>query len=71
MKHPQALLGAQRVTDLAVNVVLPWFWSRAVAGRNETMKARVEHRYFAWPRGEDNAVLRAARQRLLGAPGRP
>jgi hypothetical protein len=66
MSEAQPLLGARRVTDLAVNVILPWFWMRAVAGKTAPMKQIAEHRYFAWPRAEDNAVLRLARQRLLG-----
>ncbi|MBI3879911.1 MAG: DUF2851 family protein [Verrucomicrobia bacterium] len=63
---PQALLGAPRATDLAVNVVLPWLWARADAGRNAAARAQVEARYFAWPAAEDNTVLKRARQRLLG-----
>lgn len=66
---PQPLLGATRLTDLAVNAVLPWLWVRSVEGRNETLRAELERRYFGWPAAEDNAVLRLARQRLLG--GRP
>ncbi len=66
---PQPLLGQQRVTDLAVNVVLPWLWTRAVAGKNETILSEIEKRYAAWPAAEDNAVLRLARQRLLGRSG--
>jgi hypothetical protein len=66
MPKPQPLLGSRRVTDLAVNVILPWFWMRAAAGRGEEMQRTAEHRYFAWPNAEDNAVLRLARQRLLG-----
>ena len=66
MKKPQPLLGEQRVTDLAVNVILPWLWTRAVAGKNEKLRAEIEHRYAVWPAAEDNAVLRLARQRLLG-----
>jgi len=62
----QPLLGATRVTDLAMNVVLPWLWVRAVEGRNETLRQEMERRYYAWPRAEDNAILRLARQRLLG-----
>lgn len=62
----QPLLGTTRVTDLAVNVVLPWLWVRAVEGRNEALRADLERRYFAWPAAEDNAILRLARQRLLG-----
>jgi hypothetical protein len=66
LKKPQPLLGAARITDLAVNVVLPWLWVRATEGKNEKLQHRIEHRYFAWPPAEDNSVLRLARQRLLG-----
>jgi Protein of unknown function (DUF2851) len=66
LKKPQPLLGDQRVTDLAVNVILPWLSARAGEGRNEELRQEIEHRYFAWPPAEDNAVLRLARQRLLG-----
>jgi hypothetical protein len=62
----QPLLGRTRVTDLAVNVVLPWLWIRAVEGRNEVLRKEMERRYYTWPSGEDNAVLRLARKRLLG-----
>ena len=63
---PRPLLGATRVTDLAVNVILPWLWVRAVEGKNEVLRQELERRYFSWPSAEDNAVLRLARQRLLG-----
>lgn len=66
LKKAQPLLGATRVTDLAVNVVLPWLWIRAVEGKNAAMQRSLERRYFAWPAAEDNSVLRLARQRLLG-----
>jgi hypothetical protein len=66
MKTPQPLLGAARVTDLAVNVVLPWLWIRAKEGGNEKIWREVERRYFAWPAAADNYVLKLARQRLLG-----
>jgi hypothetical protein len=57
------------VTDLAVNVVLPWFWMRAVEGKNEAYKNLAEERFLAWPAASDNAVLRLARKRLLGGAG--
>jgi hypothetical protein len=60
-------LGAARVTDLALNAVLPWLWRRAHAGLNTAARRRVEERYHAWPAAQDNAVLRLARQRLLAA----
>jgi hypothetical protein len=66
MSRPQPLLGPQRVTDLAINVILPWFWMRASAGKSREMQRTAECRYLAWPPAEDNAVLRLARQRLLG-----
>jgi hypothetical protein len=63
----QPLLGAARVTDLAVNVILPWLWARAAHDHKESARSEIERRYFAWPRAEDNALLRLARQRLLGS----
>jgi hypothetical protein len=66
LKRPQPLLGGARVTDLAVNVILPWLWIRAVEGGSEKVKDEVERRYFSWPAAEDNSILKLARQRLLG-----
>jgi hypothetical protein len=65
MKAPQPLLGPPRLTDIAVNVILPWLWSRAVDGRNLSLQEEIERRFFAWPNGEDNVVLKLARRRLL------
>jgi Protein of unknown function (DUF2851) len=66
LQKPQPLLGEARVTDLAVNVILPWLWVRAAEDKNEKILREVERRYFAWPPAEDNSVLKLARQRLLG-----
>jgi hypothetical protein len=71
LKQAQPLIGATRVTDLAVNVVLPWLWARAAEGGNSSVQNRIEARYDQWPAAEDNSVLRLARQRLLsGASAR-
>jgi len=71
LKKPQPLLGDARLTDLAVNVILPWLWARAAAGRNEALRTSAEARFLAWPVGEDNATLRLARERLFaGTPPR-
>jgi hypothetical protein len=70
LKKVQPLLGGTRVTDLAINVVLPWLWIRAVEGKSAAMQRAIEQRYFAWPAAEDNSLLRLARQRLLGGAGR-
>jgi hypothetical protein len=66
MSKPQPLIGDKRITDLAINVILPWFWIRAVAGRNIDAQQVAERRFFAWPIAEDNSVLKLARERLLG-----
>lgn len=66
LTRPQPLLGADRVNDLAVNVVLPWLWVRAREGGNAALQSELEARFAAWPAAADNAVLRQARQRLLG-----
>jgi len=66
LTKPQPLLGEGRVTDLAVNVVLPWLWIRAREGGNKKNLREAEQRFFAWPAAADNSVLKLARQRLLG-----
>jgi hypothetical protein len=70
LPKPQPLVGGQRVTDLAINVVLPWLWARAGEPGAGEARQRVEARYFAWPAAEDNARLKLARQRLLGGAHR-
>jgi hypothetical protein len=67
----QPLLGESRATDLAINVIMPWFWTRARAGRNERLAELARQRYQEWPEAQDNALLRLARNRLLGGqPGK-
>ena len=64
---PVKMLGETRATDLAINVILPWFWVRARAGGNRKLQTRAEQLYREWPMAEDNAVLKLARQRLFGS----
>ena len=66
LKKPQPLLGDARVTDLAVNVILPWLWTRAAEGKNGKLQRVIEHHHAVWPQAEDNSILKLARQRLLG-----
>jgi hypothetical protein len=66
LTKPQPLLGAMRATDLAMNAVLPCLWMRAAEGKRAALQRELEQRYLQWPAAEDNAVLRLARQRLLG-----
>ena len=70
LAKPHPLLGGTRATDLAVNVILPWLWIRAVEGKNAGLRLEIERRYFDWPAAEDNSVLKLARQRLLGTSNR-
>lgn len=70
MAKPQPLLGEARSTDLAVNVVLPWFRARAEAGANAALVRRADALFQRWPAGEDNSKLKQARVRLLGGTRR-
>lgn len=70
MASGQPLLGKSRLSDLAVNVVLPWLLARAMAGGDPSVRLRVERRFLGWPAGEENATVRLARQRLLGGARR-
>ena len=64
--QPQPLVGLSRVTDLAINAIIPWFWMRARVEGNEPARRRAERLYYDWPPAGDNSILRLARQRLLG-----
>ena len=44
LPEPHPLLGLPRATDLAMNVVLPWFWSWAQAVGNASAMAQIESR---------------------------
>jgi Protein of unknown function (DUF2851) len=71
LSRPEPLLGEKRVTDIAVNAILPWLFARASEGHSQKLVRNIERRYFGWQQAEDNAVLRLARERLLGgAKGR-
>jgi hypothetical protein len=65
---PCPLIGKARVTDLAVNVVLPWLLARATESGDSKLMTEFEDAYRAWPAGEDNAALKQARTRLLRRP---
>jgi hypothetical protein len=70
LARPQPLLGATRVTDLAINVVVPWLWARATEGGNVTLVREIERCFFTWPAAGDNSRLRLARLRMLGGAPR-
>lgn len=60
------LIGEARMNDLAINIILPWFWVRARAGRNQIMMDRAERLFLAVPRAEENRRLKDGRTRLMG-----
>jgi len=69
MKRVSAVLpfvGRPRLTDIVMNVLLPWFWMRSTTSPASGGRKRAEELFLNWPRGEDNTVLRLARRRLWG-----
>jgi hypothetical protein len=70
LARAQPLVGGTRITDLAINVVLPWLWARALEGKSTAVQSAMHKRYHAWPPAEDNSLLRQARERLLGGAPR-
>jgi hypothetical protein len=67
-KTASPLLGQARANDLAVNIVFPWLWARVDAGGNAELRSKLEEAFTRLPAGEDNAILRLARSRLLARP---
>lgn len=62
--RPRPLLGVSRLTDLAVNVLLPWLYARATLRGDISGAQSLMNRFFEWPNAQDNAVLRFARKRF-------
>lgn len=65
-RTPQPLIGLPRLADLAMNMLLPWLWARSLRTSDQALRSRLQQIYLEWPRSEDNARLRLARQRLFG-----
>jgi hypothetical protein len=63
---PIPLLGTARLSEMAVNVVLPWFWMRAKSSGNASVQKSAVHRFEVWPKSEDNVELRKTCRRMLG-----
>lgn len=68
---PVELLGEARVTDLAMNALLPWAWGQADQAGATALRTHVEARYHAWPARQENAVMRLARRRWFGSAPLP
>ena len=63
--RPLSLIGRARMTDLAVNAILPWILARAGEKPLPEVCKETRRRFLEWPSTQDNAVLRQARHRLL------
>lgn len=59
-------LGDSRAIELAMNVILPWFWSRANADGNQAAMQRAERLFSCFPRSGENRLLKDGCSRLLG-----
>lgn len=64
------LLGASRISELALNVVLPWLYARTQDRNRDDLAREAVRRFFLWPGAGDNAGLRLARERLFGGARR-
>lgn len=67
LSSPKPLIGNERATDIAMNVVLPWFFAMARENRDLESENRVINYYLNWSAGEDNAILKLARKRFFGS----
>lgn len=67
MERRTPLLGLGRVTDMVMNVVLPWAWARARVGVGDV--DGVERVYLGWPAGGDNQRLRQVAARMFAGCG--
>ncbi len=66
LEKPIPLLGEERVKDLFVNAIAPWFWARTKGNPTRKMENQILERYFQWPSSGDNAHLRLALDRFYG-----
>ncbi|MCX7872734.1 MAG: DUF2851 family protein [Verrucomicrobiae bacterium] len=67
LSSPKPLIGGERATDIAMNVVLPWFLAIARFGRDSDAEKRTINYYLNWSPGQDNSLLKLARKRFFGA----
>lgn len=66
LDSPQPLIGRNRTTDIAMNVILPWLFAISKENHDLTAEKRAISLYLGWSPGEDNSLLKLARKRLLG-----
>lgn len=65
ISSPKPMIGRARATDIAINVLLPWFAAQAIAENNNRNLEKVIAIYSRWSSTEDNAVLKMARNRFF------
>jgi hypothetical protein len=71
LPSPVPILGAGRLNEIAVNIILPWLWARAEAVEDVPTLRRIEAMFLQWSPGEDNTTLKLARARLFGSDELP
>lgn len=63
----QPLIGIDRGTDIAINIVLPWLLAISRENFDTAAESRVVEFYLKWRPAQDNSLLRLARHRLFGS----
>ena len=65
------LIGEERVSDLFVNVIAPWFWARTDRVHDPLASKQILNRYLSWPTSGKNARIELALKRFYGATPAP
>lgn len=65
-KKTLPLLGGERVADLFINVIAPWFLARTDRGYDPLTRQRIQDCYLHYPASQENALIRHISQRLYG-----
>ncbi len=70
LPRPVALLGRERLTDLALNTFLPYLAAQAEVENNTDTLTLVRSAWEMLPRGQENHLLKDAVRRFLSPPSR-
>jgi len=72
LKQPAVLLGQNRASDLALNVLLPalFVWAKQTQGENSPLALLATQAWFALPKCQQNHLLKEACHRFLMPPSR-
>ncbi len=70
LPRPVALLGRERMTDLALNTFLPYLAAKAESEGDEATMTLARSAWSMIPRGQENHLLKDAIRRFLSPPAR-